>query len=50
MSTAHTYSIIDKYLSKLDLIFNDIKRFENGEDVFNYLHSLSASESFSRLN
>ena len=37
LSTAHSKSIIDKYLKKIDIIFKKIKEFEKGKDVYSHL-------------
>ena len=50
LSTAHSKSIIDKYLNKIDIIFKKIKEFEKGKDVYSHLEVAPATESFSRLN
>jgi glutamate-1-semialdehyde 2,1-aminomutase len=50
LSTAHSKLIIDKYLKKMNIIFKEIREFEDGKDVYSYLETQLATESFSRLN
>ena len=50
LSTAHSKSIIDKYLKKIDIIFKKIKEFEKVKDEYSHLEVTPATESFSRLN
>ena len=50
LSTAHSKLIIDKYLKKMNIIFKKIREFEDGKDVYSYLETQLATESFSRLN
>ena len=51
VSTAHTKSIVDKYLFELDKIFSMISKCENyNEDIAKYLISPIAETDFARLN
>jgi len=49
-SLAHKEKILKKYFKELDIIFKKIKKFENGENVYNYLRVKPATQNFSRLN
>jgi len=49
-SIAHNKKILKKYFKELDIIFEKIKKFENGENVYNYLENKVATETFGRLN
>ena len=50
VSIAHNKKILKKYFKELDIIFEKIKKFENGENVYNYLENKVATETFGRLN
>ena len=49
-SIAHDQKILKKYFKELDIIFRKIKKFETGENIYNYLENKLATETFGRLN
>ena len=49
-SIAHDRKILKKYFKELNIIFKKIKKFENGEDIYNHLENKIATETFGRLN
>ena len=49
-SIAHDKKILKKYFKELDAIFKKIKKFEKGENIYNYLENKLANETFGRLN
>ena len=49
-SVSHNNKILKKYFKELDIIFGKIKKFENGENIFNHLKTQPATENFGRLN
>ena len=49
-SLAHKEKILKKYFKELDIIFEKIRKFENGENIYNYLRVKPSTQNFSRLN
>ena len=49
-SIAHDKKILKKYFKELDIIFKKIRKFEDGENIYNYLEGKLATETFGRLN
>ena len=49
VSTAHEDQLIDKYLNELNQIFKQIKKFEDGENIDNYLEGPECHSTFKRL-
>jgi glutamate-1-semialdehyde 2,1-aminomutase len=49
-SLAHKDIILRKYFKQLDIIFKQIKNFEKGENIYNYLETHPATQNFARLN
>ena len=49
-SLAHKDIILRKYFKQLDIIFKQIKNFEKGENIYNYLETNPATQNFARLN
>lgn len=50
LSTAHDEKILQNYRSKLDLVFNIIKKCEDGDKIDKYLKSRECMISFKRIN
>jgi len=49
-SIAHDKKILKKYFKELDIIFKKIRKFEDGENIYNHLEGKLATETFGRLN
>ncbi len=49
-STAHTERLINKYISNLDAIFQNLSNFENGVNIDEYLEYPVCHTDFKRLN
>ena len=50
VSTEHSEEIIDSYFNKLDPVFEQIKKCEDGLEVMNLLEGPIAHKTFERLN
>jgi hypothetical protein len=48
--TEHTPEILDGYFNELDILFSDIKEFENGKDIKSQLKGPVCHSGFKRLN
>ena len=48
--TEHKDEYIDEYLNILDILFGNIKEFEDGKDVNNFLDGPLSHTGFKRLN
>ena len=49
-SLAHNEKVLKKYFKELNTIFKKIKKFENGENVYNHLTVRPSTKNFTRLN
>jgi glutamate-1-semialdehyde 2,1-aminomutase len=49
-SVAHNKKILKKYYKELDIVFKKIKKFEEGQNIDDYLRIKESTQSFARLN